>query len=74
MLRGSLPEGALAGRIVLLGFTAPGLMDLRATPVSAVYPGVEVHANLISGMLDGRVPARPGYAPVLDSLDRKSVV
>lgn len=67
VLRGSLPEGALAGRIVLLGFTAPGLMDLRATPVSAVYPGVEVHANLISGMLDGRVPARPGYAPVLDA-------
>ena len=67
MLRGSLPEGALAGRIVLLGFTAPGLMDLRATPVSAVYPGVEVHANLISGMLDDRVPARPDYAPVLDA-------
>ena len=28
---------------------------------------MEVHANLISGMLDGRVPARPGYAPVLDA-------
>ena len=50
VLRGSLPEGALAGRIVLLGFTAPGLMDLRATPVSAVYPGVEVHATFLVGL------------------------
>ena len=32
VLAGRLPEGALAGRIALLGFTAPGLMDLRATP------------------------------------------
>ena len=67
VLRSRLPEGMLAGRIVLLGFTAPGLMDLRATPVAAVYPGVEVHANLIAGMLDGRVPESPAYAPALDT-------
>ena len=67
VLRGRLPEGMLAGRIVLLGFTAPGLMDLRATPLGAVYPGVEVHANLISGLLDGRIPARPDYGPLQDA-------
>ncbi|MGP1517529.1 MAG: CHASE2 domain-containing protein [Ottowia sp.] len=68
VLAGRLPEGALAGRIALLGFTAPGLMDLRATPVGAVYPGVEVHANLISGMLDGRVPRMPDWARAADAL------
>ena len=36
-----------------VGATAPGLLDLRSTPVDAVYPGVEIHANLIAGMLDG---------------------
>jgi adenylate cyclase len=62
VLEGRLTPGELKGRYVLLGFTAPGLMDLRATPVGKVYPGVEVHANLISGMLDGRIAARPDYA------------
>jgi adenylate cyclase len=68
VLSGALPERALAGKIALLGFTAPGLMDLRATPVSEVFPGVEVHANLISGILDGRVPERPDYARGIDVL------
>jgi len=46
---------------VLVGTTAPGLLDLRATPVDPVYPGVEVHANMISGMLDGSIKQRPPY-------------
>lgn len=62
VLEGRLPAGELKGRYTLLGFTAPGLMDLRATPVGEAYPGVEVHANLVSGMLDGRIAVRPDYA------------
>ena len=42
----------LQGKILLVGTTAPGLADLRATPVSGLFPGVEVHANLLAGMLD----------------------
>jgi adenylate cyclase len=57
-----LPAGMLKDRIVLLGTTAPGLLDLRVTPVSEAYPGVEIHANLISGMLDGRMLVTPDYA------------
>ena len=62
VLADRVPPQTLRGRIVLLGTTAPGLQDLRATPVSQVYPGVEVHANLLSGLLDGRLPYRPDYA------------
>jgi len=51
----------LRGKIVLIGSTAPGLQDQRATPVSPVYPGVEVHANLIAGMLDGTIIQKPPY-------------
>ncbi len=57
-----LPGDALRGRIALLGTTAPGLLDLRVTPVAETYPGVEVHANLVSGILDGTVKSRPWYA------------
>ena len=62
VLAGQLPPASLRGRYALLGFTAPGLMDLRTTPVGEAYPGVEVHANLISGVLDGRLRHRPNWA------------
>ncbi len=51
----------LKGKIMLVGTTAPGLLDLRATPVESVYPGVEVHANMISGMLDRNIKQKPPY-------------
>jgi adenylate cyclase len=52
----------LKGKIALVGTTAPGLVDLRATPVEPVYPGVEIHANLIAGILDQSIKTKPGYA------------
>lgn len=57
----SAPMEKLKGAIVLIGTTTTGLKDLRATPVQNVYPGVEIHANLISGFLDQRIKHRPGY-------------
>ncbi|MCW5650947.1 MAG: adenylate/guanylate cyclase domain-containing protein [Ramlibacter sp.] len=57
-----LPDGALKDKIVLLGTTAPGLLDLRVTPVGETYPGVETHANVISGLLDGKIFVKPDYA------------
>jgi adenylate cyclase len=62
VLAGKLPGKSLAGKIVLLGTTAPGLLDLRVTPVGETYPGVEAHANVISGFLDGKVFVQPDYA------------
>jgi len=56
-----VPPSELQGAIVLVGTTAPGLMDLRSTPVGPVYPGVEIHANLIAGMLDHSIMQKPGY-------------
>ncbi len=56
-----IPPGSLKGKIALVGTTAPGLLDLRATPVDSVYPGVEIHANLIGGMLDRAIKQKPPY-------------
>ena len=58
----------LRGKLVLLGSTAPGNYDQRATPVDEVYPGVEVHASLLSGLLDNRVPAQPDWASAAEVL------
>ena len=43
----------LEGKIALVGTSAAGLLDLRATPFESVYPGVEVHANVIDNILVG---------------------
>jgi len=56
------PADSLKGKIVLVGTTAPGLLDYRVTPVGQSYAGVEAHANMISGMLDGRLAVMPDYA------------
>ncbi len=56
-----VPVEKLKGKIVLIGATARGLFDLRSTPVATVYPGVEMHANLVAGMLDGKLKQKPPY-------------
>jgi adenylate cyclase len=61
VLTGKVPAEVLDNKIVLLGTTAPGLMDLRATPVQNIYPGVEIHANMISGILDQNIKEKPAY-------------
>ncbi|MBC7514550.1 MAG: adenylate/guanylate cyclase domain-containing protein [Herminiimonas sp.] len=66
LIAGRLPPDALRGKIVIVGTTAPGLRDLRTTPVGEIYPGMEVHANLISGMLEHRIKERPGYGMAIE--------
>jgi adenylate cyclase len=61
VLHGEADKSILTGATVLVGTTAPGLLDLRSTPVAEAYPGVEVHANLIGGIIDGRVKQLPEY-------------
>ena len=61
VLHGRVDLAQLKNKIILVGTTAPGLMDMRATPVAQVYPGVEIHANLISGILDQNLKEQPAY-------------
>ncbi|MDH2235487.1 CHASE2 domain-containing protein [Pigmentiphaga sp. GD03639] len=64
VLAGELPDGALDGRIVLVGSTAAGLGDVYPTPLSARHsftPGVEISANVIDNLMSGT--ARRVIAP-----------
>ena len=62
VLKDRVEPDALKGKIVLVGTTAHGLQDLRSTPVGSVFPGVEIHANLIAGMLGRTIKSRPAFA------------
>ena len=60
---GAAPD--LTGKVVLIGTSAPGLQDVRATPMAEVYPGVEVHASLIADLMRNHVVAAPPEADAL---------
>lgn len=61
VISGKAAPEQLENAIVLVGTTAAGLLDNRNTPVQSVHPGVEVHANLIAGILDQNLRHRPAY-------------
>ena len=58
---GKIAKEELKGKIAFWGTTAPGLLDLRSTPVGEAYPGVEIHANLLSGMLSQNFKEKPAF-------------
>ncbi|MCG6858671.1 MAG: adenylate/guanylate cyclase domain-containing protein [Salaquimonas sp.] len=59
ILSGEAPPDAVAGKMVLVGTSAVGLEDYRATPVEAAMPGVEIHAQIIENILTGQFLTRP---------------
>lgn len=66
VLSGTADASLLENAIVLVGTSAAGLLDLRVTPVGKVYNGVEVHANIVSGLLDGNFKHRPDYTRAIE--------
>jgi adenylate cyclase len=65
-IEGRVPREEIAGRIVLVGATAPGLFDLRATPLDTVIAGVEVHAQAIEQIIAGGSLHRPDLSAGLE--------
>lgn len=66
VLAGRVDAEALRGKVALIGTSAPGLGDNRATAADELMPGVEVHANMIASMLDQSMREQPAYAVGLD--------
>jgi serine phosphatase RsbU (regulator of sigma subunit) len=62
ILRGEVPPGFQTGRFVLLGVTALGLVDLPSTALGPM-PGVELHAQFLENVFDGRLAKVPSWAP-----------
>ena len=62
LLNGTLPPGRLAGHLVLVGTSAIGLEDFRATPLGVSMAGVEIHAQLLENILGKSLLLRPNYA------------
>ena len=68
VMAGAVPPEMLSGKILLVGATAQGLMDMRFSPLSRAVPGVETHAQVLEQMLAGTSLQRPAWAPPLEAL------
>jgi len=64
VLNGEIGADDIAGRILIIGTSAAGLLDLRATPLEASVPGVSLHAQAVEQMLLGTFLERPDFATV----------
>lgn len=62
ILDGSAPAQAVAQKLVLVGTSAVGLLDVKTTPLDASIPGVEVHAQVLESALTRTVLSQPNYA------------
>ena len=66
ILNENVPENVLKGKIVLVGATAVGIFDLRVTPFGTVFPGLEVHANIVDIILANDFLYQPVWAAIFD--------
>ncbi|RZL39354.1 MAG: adenylate/guanylate cyclase domain-containing protein [Rubrivivax sp.] len=66
VLEGKVPAQQLKGRVVLVGTSAQGLMDLRFSPLGGLIAGVEVHAQALEQVLTGQHLDRPGWTPAVE--------
>ncbi len=66
ILSGKVASGTFKDKLVLIGATATGTYDLRSTPVSAVYPGVAIHATVIDNILTQDFITKPDWSWIFD--------
>jgi adenylate cyclase len=66
VLEGHVAPEKIRGKLVLIGTSAVGLLDVKTTPIDPVMPGVEVHAQVLESALTRSVLSQPSYAIVIE--------
>src|SRR5258706_1464491 len=66
VLEGHVAPEMIAGKLVLIGTSAVGLLDVKTTPIDPVMPGVEVHAQVLESALTRALLLRPSYGVVVE--------
>jgi len=61
VLAGRFDPRTFEGKLVLVGVTALGLADFQATPLGERMSGVEIQAQLLEGIIDGKLLTRPRW-------------
>jgi adenylate cyclase len=68
VIEGNVAPEKFAGKLVVVGTSAIGLLDVKTTPVLSAMPGVEVHAQLLEAALTNSLLVSPSYAIVVEMI------
>jgi adenylate cyclase len=55
------PPDTFTNKLVLIGTSAIGLLDVKTTPIDAAMPGVEVHAQVLEAALTDSLLVAPNF-------------
>jgi adenylate cyclase len=62
VIKNKVPPAALAGKLVFLGVSAPGLGDSYSTSIKNILPGVSIHAAIASSIIKNNFSYVPNWA------------
>ncbi len=66
VIEGRVPPDRFAGKLVLIGTSAVGLLDIKTTPLDPAMPGVEIHAQILETVLSRAVLSHPNWATLAE--------
>jgi adenylate cyclase len=66
VLEDQVPPDTFRDKLVVLGVTATAVQDIRVTPFDSVFPGTEIHANVIDNVLRGDFVHQPDWLVLVD--------
>jgi adenylate cyclase len=66
VLEGRVAPEKIARKLVLIGTSAVGLLDIKTTPIEPVMPGVEIHAQVLESALSHGVLSQPNYGIAIE--------
>jgi adenylate cyclase len=66
ILNENISEHVVKDKIVIVGATAVGIFDLRVTPLGTVFPGLEIHANIVDSILAKDFLTQPAWTAIFD--------
>lgn len=62
VLNNHVSASSIANKLIFIGSTATALGDQYPTAISSIYPGVEIHASIASGIINGYLPYEPFWS------------
>ena len=66
VLEGRVAPDLMANKLVLIGLTGTGLQDMRTTALRELVPGIEIQAQVLETLFDGRFLLRPWWIKWLE--------
>ncbi len=67
VLNGRIDKKTIQNKIILIGITAAALGDVYLTPYHPAFPGIEIHANIVSNLLENNFIQRPELDALLNA-------